>query len=235
MNKKLGFITVLLLSMAGPCLAGNAIDSCMQQLQLVMKNCSMQYEMECTYPSGGKIKIKGVSAMKGNQYYDSSNLRLAIANAKCYIIIDHDEKNARVLLLKGNGGKGNVDSSISPNVYLFNESFFKKNAKYTIQKQNADYYWIELKVSNNPYLDKFVFQASKRDYKPVSYSAIIHYPLHSYAEEGGAEYVNVNFTCNSIKHPATDAFFDHTRILQEKNGKVTLKKYSNYQLYTTRP
>lgn len=209
--------------------AAHPYESYIRQFKEVLANCSAEYSMQYTYPDSAVVNVKGTYAVKGDNYFDSSNTRYVLMNDRWYLHADHANKYLGVIYLKGlekeMGGFGTLNIS----GYLYNNDFFEQIGGIEVVAQNEDTAWLKVNTANNPMLHELHVTVLRKTFRPVQYSVKLSYPLEEQSN------IDITMTCNRIMYPADGAFFDHAKVIDEKQNKATLKRFRNYKSLMSNP
>ena len=202
----------------------------MENFKKVMSNCIMDYTMKCEYPGGEVYDIKGKMAVKGNSFYDSSNLRYVFRNEDWYIIADHTDKIVSVAYISDINKELDGIASVTSADFLFGDDMFERILKIDVQNQNADTSWTEIKFKDSSVIEQLKIQTLRKNLQPVSYKAIVNYPVGGY-EDGEVVSIRLSINCYNISAPVPDGLFDDKRLVSV-NGKVAkLKQFNSYKTY----
>lgn len=223
------FLALIVCSIA--CYANTPNDVYLKSIKEVLSSCVMDYDMNCIYPNNENIRIKGKLAVKGGYYYDSSNYRFTFLNKEWYLTADHVEKTISVTHIPSVNKKFNNVATLNMSTYLFNDKAIYDSITIKVAKETNEHVWVNVIFPNQDLLQSLQVQISKKDNKPVQYTADIKYPLDSYLYSGDdISYVQLKLKCYNINTNIPLSLFDDNRLLSRVNKtQVNLKKYNNYQ------
>ncbi len=196
----------------------------------VMSDCTIEYKMKCTYPGGQVYDIGGVMAIKGDNFYDSSNLRFVLLNKDWYLIADHMTKELSVAYIKDINQELDGIASVSASSFLFSEDVFSGISEVEVVKQNADTSWMSVKFKDTSIIKELNIQTLRKNLQPVSYSAIINYPIGGF-DNGEVVTVILDMNCYNIVTPANIELFDDKRLVSRNGKNIKIKKYNTYKTY----
>lgn len=200
-----------------------------KQVKSVLANCTISYSMNCSYPDGNKVNVNGIMAVKGNNYYDSSNTRHVLLNDSWLFFADHMEKQVSIANVAGINKRLKNAGTFSATEYLLGSDADEIYMK--LLKQTDDTVWIGLS-SKDKVLESMELVVLRNTYTPIRYTAVINYPLYeAYEKEDGTTVpgiIRLNINCYKIESPADDKYFDHNKLLTKSSNKIVLKKYKNY-------
>lgn len=202
----------------------------LEKFREIMSNYSMNYTMKCTYPGGQVYEGVGKMAVKGDKFYDSSNLRHVLQDDTWYIIADHIERIISVAYIKEINNDLDGVASVTASSYLFDDDLFEGLLKIDVIKQNDDTSWLSLHFKDTSVIEKFEIRTLRKNLQPVSYNAVIYYSAGGYEDEVPS-IVKLEIACYNIISPVSDALFDVNRLLSVKGKTATLKRFNTYKTY----
>lgn len=233
MSKKIISIAILLLGIIH-CQAQDVKDKYLGSLKKVFSDCTFQYKMQCIYPDGTSINIKGVVATKGEDlYYDSSNYRFILKNKNWYIVADHDEKMVSIRNVKELNKRLEPVGSLNTASYLINDKSVYDNLKIDVIREDDKFVWVRLVFPSNDIVKSFDVKFIKSDNSPVSYTAKFKYPMDVVTTSSDQlTYADLVVESFNISPTSSVSVFDDSRIFQVVNAsQVQLKKFTTYQHY----
>lgn len=202
----------------------------LEKFRAVMSNCSMEYTMQCIYPGGQEYTAKGVIAVQGDKFYDSSNMRYVFKDSSWYIIADHLEQVVSVAYLEELNKQWEGVGTITPTSYLLDDNIFNTLARIDVIKQNSDTSWLSIHFKDSSMIERLEIQTLRKNFQPIAYNALINYPIGGY-EDGDPVVIKLNIDCYNIVSPAPAELFDVRRLISVKGKVATLKKFAKYKTY----
>lgn len=201
-------------------------------------NCQMNYTTSMKMPDGKNLTAHGVLAMKGANYFDSSEHRFILQDNDWYIGADHTDKTIKIINIKSRkkamdmpGGMFHFSSLFDDDTTIFN------TAKFVLKELSTNTYHIKITFdSKGIYIKELEFKFNLSSKIPLEYSGLINYPIDyktilnketGQEEEMPSTFANIKFSCTNIQ-TASASLFDHRRIISKQNGKAILLRFNDY-------
>lgn len=201
-------------------------------------NCQMNYTTSMKMPDGKNLTARGVLAMKGANYFDSSEHRFILQDHDWYIGADHMDKTIKIINIKSRkkemdmpGGMFHFSALLDEDTSIFNQ------AKFIMKDLGSNTYYLKISFEDKGvYIKQLEFKFNLSSKIPLEYSGLIDYPIEyktvqnkqtGQEEEVPSTYAQIKFACTQIQ-PASNSLFDHSRIITTRQSKTVMLRYNDY-------
>lgn len=227
-------LSIVLLLFAIQSNAQVASDKYISSIVKVLSDCTMQYNMKCTYPDGSTYLINGKLGVKGQgYYYDSSNYRFLLYNKVWRVAADHKQKLVSVTHIPSVNKEFEDVGSLNMMSYLIDDKELLAKLKTRVLKEDNDFVWVELLFPDKQTISRFEVKMRKGNKVPVSYDIDFKLPMDYNVGASSPEdisYAELKVSSHNIIPVAPTQLFDERRLIKKVNNhQVSLRKFTSYQ------
>lgn len=197
---------------------------------------SYNYDLAVKFPDGTKENLSGEVMMDNpnKSMYSANEAQTIFYTDDWYYRADHNEKTVTVIRLDkhlSKEAKKQLQKELfeNVNVAIFLDSVILKKAIVSKYELRNDTTSVVLKFPTELMIKEMVLSYLEKDRRLISYSISTFTPWRGNEfgkNKGTSQYIS----CHNFKNKTEISKYETSKYFAISNGKVVLKKYSNYTL-----